>query len=68
MTVSCKLNAAEMRDAFRLNLTPSFWVKAALGNIRTLIYVGVLIAIVVTKGRSADWQEVAVLGGWSSSS
>ena len=63
MTVSCKLNAAEMRDAFRLNLTPSFWVKAALGNIRTLIYIGVLIAIVASKGRSADWQEVAVLAG-----
>jgi hypothetical protein len=63
MTVTCSLSAAEMREAFRLNLTPGFWWKAALGNSRALIYVIVLIALIATRGRGADWHQVALLVG-----
>jgi hypothetical protein len=63
MTVPCKVSTAEMREAFRLNLTPSFWWKAALGNFRVLLYLGVLVAVIVSRGRSIQWHQVAPLLG-----
>jgi hypothetical protein len=66
MVVPCKISSAEMREAFRLNLTPSFWWKAALGNVRAIIYLVVLIAFIATRltgGRTIDWKEVGVLFG-----
>jgi hypothetical protein len=66
MVVPCKISSAEMREAFRLNLTPSFWWKAALGNVRAIIYLVVLIVFITTRltgGRTIDWKEVAVLLG-----
>src|SRR5271168_5082753 len=66
MTVPCLVSAAEMREAFRLNLTPSFWWKAALGNIRTLIYLVVLVSFIgasVAKGRAINWEQTALLIG-----
>lgn len=63
MTVSCQLSAAEMREAYRLNLTPKFWWKAALGNTRAIIYLIVFIAFIVTRGRAVEWQQVVFLGG-----
>jgi hypothetical protein len=66
MTVPCTVSAAEMREAMRLNLTKSFWWKAAFGNARMLIYVAVLIAVVATKLKgdtSVQWQGVFVLVG-----
>lgn len=66
MTVPCLVSAAEMREAFRLNLTPSFWWKAALGNIRTLIYLVVLVSFIgasIAKGRAINWEQTALLIG-----
>jgi hypothetical protein len=63
MTVSCQISAAEMREAFRLNLTPSFWWKAARGNLRAIIYILVLVAVLVTRGRSVEWEQVLLLVG-----
>ena len=66
MTVPCKLSTAEMREAFRLNLTPSFWWKAALGNIRSILVLFFLIAAVVRwliNGQAIEWQVIAVFSG-----
>jgi hypothetical protein len=63
MTVSCQVSASEMREAFRLNLTPSFWWKAARSNPRAIIYMVVLVAILVTRGRSIQWEQVLTVGG-----
>ena len=63
MTVPCTLSATEMREAFRLNLTPSFWWKTVLGNPRSIIYLLVLIFLIATRGRNADWRQVAILAG-----
>lgn len=66
MTVPCKINNAEMREAFRLNLTPSFWWKATLGNFRTILYLSILIAFIVHRlvdGRAIEWQAIAVMFG-----
>jgi hypothetical protein len=66
MVVPCKISSAEMREAFRLNLTQAFWWKAALGNVRAIIYLVVLIVFIATRisgGRTIDWKEVAVLCG-----
>ena len=63
MTVPCALSAAEMREAFRLNLTRSFWWKSILGNPRSIIYLVVLIFLIATRGRNADWRQVAILTG-----
>jgi hypothetical protein len=66
MVVPCKISSAEMREAFRLNLTPSFWWKAALGNVRVIIYLVVLIVFIATRitgGKTIDWKEVAVFVG-----
>jgi hypothetical protein len=66
MTVQCKVSTAEMREAFRLNLTPTFWWKAALGNIRAIVYVVILIGFMVARiasGRAIEWQYVGVLVG-----
>jgi hypothetical protein len=66
MTVPCQVSAAEMREAFRLNLTPSFWWKSARGNFRTLVYLIVLIAFIVRgfmSGHPMEWQTVAILFG-----
>jgi hypothetical protein len=63
MTVSCQVSASDMREAFRLNLTPSFWWKAARSNPRAIIYVVVLIAVLITRGRSIEWQQALTVGG-----
>jgi len=63
MTVPCALSAAEMREAFRLNLTRSFWWKSILGNPRSITYLVVLIFLIATRGRNADWRQVAILTG-----
>jgi hypothetical protein len=66
MTIPCKVNTGEMREAFRMNLTPAFWWKAALGNIRAIIYLVVLVGIVLSRvvgGRDIEWKNIAVLLG-----
>jgi hypothetical protein len=66
VTVPCKVNNAEMREAFRLNLTPSFWWKAALGNFRTILYLSILIAFIahrIIEGRAIEWQAIVVMSG-----
>jgi hypothetical protein len=66
MTVPCKVSTAEMREAFRLNLTPAFWWKAALGNFRAIIYLLILVGLIVvriTNNRAIEWQQVALLLG-----
>ena len=66
MVVPCKISSAEMREAFRLNLTSSFWWKAALGNRRAIIYSIVLIALVVSRIKGSqviNWAEVGLLMG-----
>ena len=66
MTVSCKLTPAEMREAFRMNLTPAFWWKSALGNLRALAYLIVILVAVgiqlVHKG-PIEWGVVGVALG-----
>ena len=67
MTVPCKVNTAEMREAMRLNLTASFWWKAAFGNFRGIVYLIVLIALIVTKLKgdtTVEWQGVLALVGF----
>jgi hypothetical protein len=64
MNVQCKVSTAEMREAFRLNLTPAFWRKAVLGNVRTIIYLAIVVALIVSnvkKGHAIDWHEVGFL-------
>jgi hypothetical protein len=64
MNVPCKVSAAEMREAYRLNLTAAFWWRAALGNFRTLIYLGVLVVLVGAKisgDSSIQWSGIAVI-------
>ncbi len=66
MNVPCQVSAAEMREAYRLNLTKAFWWKAALGNFRTLVYFGVLVALIGAKlagDASIQWTGVAVIFG-----
>ena len=66
MIVPCKINNAEMREAFRMNLTPSFWWKAVLGNFRTILYLSILIAFIVHRlvsGRAIEWQAIVVMSG-----
>ncbi len=66
MTVPCQVSAAEMREAYRLNLTTAFWWKAALGNFRTVVYLVVLVALVGAKlagDASIQWTGVAVIFG-----
>jgi hypothetical protein len=66
MIVPCKISSAEMREAFRLNLTSSFWWKAALGNRRAIVYGVVVIVVIVTRlkgSRAIDWAELGVLIG-----
>ena len=66
MTVPGKISNPEMREAFRMNLTPSFWWKAALGNFRTVLYLFILIAFIVHRlinGRAMEWQAIAVMSG-----
>jgi hypothetical protein len=55
-----------MREAFRLNLTPSFWWKAALGNFRSILWLFVLIAFLghrLINRRDIEWQAVVVISG-----
>jgi hypothetical protein len=55
-----------MREAFRLNLSSSFWWKASFGNFRILVYLIVLVALIVTKLRGdakVEWQSVLILVG-----
>jgi YcxB-like protein len=54
MTVSCQINSAEMREAFRMNLTPSFWAKSALRNARIVIYLVVLIVVLIAGTRGPN--------------
>jgi len=62
MTVPCKISSAEMRDAFRLNLTPSFWWKAALGNVRVIIYLVILIAAIVAGAKDPNRMPTRSVG------
>jgi hypothetical protein len=60
------LSAAEMREAFRLNLNASFWWKAAFGNFRGIVYLIVVISLIVTKLKgdtTVEWQGVLALIG-----
>jgi hypothetical protein len=43
-----------MREAFRMNLTPSFWFRSAVRNARLVIYLIVLIVILVVGTRGAN--------------
>ncbi|HEV2646757.1 MAG TPA: YcxB family protein [Acidobacteriaceae bacterium] len=64
MTVQCKVNTAEMREAFRLNLTPAFWWKAALGNVRALIYIAIMLALIASSlksGQAIEWRKIGSL-------
>jgi hypothetical protein len=54
MTVSCQVSSAEMREAFRMNLTPSFWARSALRNARLVIYLVVLIVVLVAGTRGPN--------------
>ena len=54
MTISCQIGSAEMREAFRMNLTPSFWFKTALRNARLVVYLVALIVILVVGTRGAN--------------
>ena len=66
MTVPCQVSAAEMREAFRLNLNSSACWKIARGNARSLIYVVVFLALIVVeiaKGGSINWQQVGLCAG-----
>jgi len=63
MTVSCQVSSAEMREAFRMNLTPSFWWKAALGNIRVIIYLVILVGVLVAKHTKQGATEGKGIGG-----
>jgi hypothetical protein len=53
-----------MREAFRMNLTPSFWFKAIFSNIRAIVLIAVVViaagAKIVNKD-SRNWQEIATL-------
>jgi hypothetical protein len=67
MTEPCKVTTAEMREALRLNLTSSFWWKAAFGNFRGIVYLIVLAAVLVTKLKgdtTVEWQGILVLLGF----
>jgi hypothetical protein len=55
-----------MREAFRLNLSASFWWKAAFGNFRGIVYLIVVITLIVTKLKgdtTVEWQGVLTLVG-----
>ena len=64
MNVPCNVSAAEMREAFRLNLTPAFWWKAAIGNFRAILYLFILFAVIGAKfagDKSIEWTGIAIL-------
>ncbi len=66
MIVACKISSAEMREAFRMNLTPAFWFKAALRSPRAIVYLLILVVLLVSKlmGRGpVEWKAMAVLCG-----
>jgi hypothetical protein len=67
MNVQCKVSPAEMREAFRLNLTPAFWWRAILGNVRTMIYLGIIVVLIVSsieQGHAIDWHKVGILSAF----
>jgi len=49
MELQCQLSHAEMREAFRMNLTWGFWVRALVSNLRALILLGIVFAAGVSK-------------------
>jgi hypothetical protein len=64
MVMQCQLNHAEMREAFRMNLTLTFWLRAILSNLRALVILGVFFAAVVAKvmkGEDTNWESLLVL-------
>jgi hypothetical protein len=66
MTVPSQVSTAEMREAFRLNLTSTLIWKLVRGNARILIYLIVFLALVVAgiaNAHAIDWREVSILTG-----
>ena len=63
MTISCKISSAEIREAFRMNLTPSFWIKSALGNTRVIIYIVILIVAIVAGTRNPNQLPTRTISG-----
>ncbi len=64
MQIDCKLSHAEMREAFRMNLTPAFWFRAALGNVRALVLIVVMLVAAGTKiahGDTRHWESIVIL-------
>jgi hypothetical protein len=68
MVVECQLNHTEMREAFRLNLTPSFWFKAVFSNIRAVFILCVVLAMVVhdiIHKDTQNWGAITMLYGFA---
>jgi len=68
MQVECQLNHTEMREAFRMNLTPSFWFKTVFTNFRAVFLICVVLAMVAHKIIHKDthnWQAVVTLSGFA---
>jgi len=68
MLVECQLNHTELREAFRMNLTPSFWFKTIFSNFRAVFLICVVLAMIVSKIIHKDthnWQAVATLSGFA---
>jgi len=65
MLVRTEVKREEMREAFRMNLTPKFWLKAIFSNVRTLIYLGIAVALIVQilmkGGGKAEWEHVGLI-------
>ena len=52
-----------MQEAFRMNLTPSFWFKSAIRNARLVIYLIVLIVILTVGTRGSNPIPAKGIGG-----
>ena len=64
MIIDCQLSNEEMREAFRMNTTPSFWFKAALSNIYSIFIIlavlGGVVANIVDNAR-VNWNGIVIL-------
>ncbi len=64
MVIECKLSKAEMNEAFRMNLSGSFWLATILRSIRVIILIVVVVAVASVKilnHDSENWGQVAIL-------
>jgi hypothetical protein len=64
LQIDYRLSHAEMLEAYRLNLTPKFWLRVVWANLRAIVLIAFVLfgaAIEMAHGKGHNWEAYGVL-------